>query len=312
MKKISSVSLIGLGAVGAYLASNLQSTMGDNFRIIASGERKSRIEREGIVANGKQCHFNVVSPDEKTGYADLAIIIPKFSGLRDALEDMKNQIGPDTIILAPLNGIDAELIVGEMYPAENIISSLMMISCKKNGNVCSFDSKTGAIQFGEDRNEVLSERVTLVKDLFESSNIRVLIPEDMVRAKWVKYMTNVSENQASSVLGICYKAWTGICPSADFVRDKLCYEVIAIAKAKGINLSEADMEVRRKRMPSIPSQNKTSSLQDIEAHRHTEVDIFSGTIMRLGKEYGIPTPYNELFYHMIKVIEARNDGEFAE
>lgn len=55
---------------------------------------------------------------------------------------------------------------------------------------------------------------------------------------------------------------------------------------------------------------KFSTLQDIEAGRHTEIDMFSGALMRMGKELGIPTSYNEYTYHMIKALEEKNDGKF--
>ena len=55
---------------------------------------------------------------------------------------------------------------------------------------------------------------------------------------------------------------------------------------------------------------KFSTLQDIEAGRHTESDMFSGALMRMGKELGIPTPYNEYTYHMIKALEEKKDGKF--
>jgi 2-dehydropantoate 2-reductase len=46
-------------------------------------------------------------------------------------------------------------------------------------------------------------------------------------------------------------------------------------------------------------------LQDIEAGRATEVDIFAGKVIDLGNTYGIPTPVNEILYHAIKVLEQR-------
>jgi 2-dehydropantoate 2-reductase len=33
-------------------------------------------------------------------------------------------------------------------------------------------------------------------------------------------------------------------------------------------------------------------------------------MMRMGEELGIPTPYNEYTYHMIKALEKKNDGLF--
>ncbi len=61
---------------------------------------------------------------------------------------------------------------------------------------------------------------------------------------------------------------------------------------------------------ALPLPEEPSTMQDIDAKRHTEIDMFSGALMRMGKELGIPTPYNEYTYHMIKAIEEKNDGRF--
>ena len=53
-----------------------------------------------------------------------------------------------------------------------------------------------------------------------------------------------------------------------------------------------------------------STLQDLDAGRHTEIDMFSGALIRMGRELGILTPYNEFAYHMIKALEEKNDGRF--
>lgn len=52
------------------------------------------------------------------------------------------------------------------------------------------------------------------------------------------------------------------------------------------------------------------SLQDLDAHRHTEIDMFSGALIRIGKEVGVECPYNEMTYNLIKALEEKNDGKF--
>ena len=78
--------------------------------------------------------------------------------------------------------------------------------------------------------------------------------------------------------------------------------------AKGIDLQRVDA-VSGKGCAVKPSA-RYSTLQDLDAGRHTEIDMFSGTLIRMGKELGIPTPYNEFAYHMIKALEEKNDGRF--
>lgn len=308
MRKVKTVALIGLGAIGSYIASNLSKVMGDDLRIIAGGSRKERLERDGIVINGEPYHFHVVSPEEETGFADLAVIITKFTGIKEALKDIKNQIGPDTIIMAPLNGVESEEAVAEEYGWDRVIYSLARVSVVMKGNQVSYNPKVAHLEFGEKTNETISERVQAVKDLFESAGIESWIPEDMERAIWIKYMCNVSENQTAAVLGIPFGAWSGVSEHATEIREMVMREVVAVAQKKGIDLSEKDIQNQREVIKRLPYQNKPSTLQDIESGRKTEVDMFAGTMVRLGRETGVPTPLNEFLYHAIHVLEEKNDG----
>lgn len=308
MRKVKTVALIGLGAIGSYIAGNLSKVMGDDLRIIAGGSRKERLERDGIVINGEPYHFHVVSPEEETGFADLAVIITKFTGIKEALKDIKNQIGPDTIIMAPLNGVESEEAVAEEYGWNRVIYSLARVSVVMKGNQVSYNPKVAHLEFGEKTNETISERVQAVKDLFESAGIESWIPEDMERAIWIKYMCNVSENQTAAVLGIPFGAWSGVSEHATEIREMVMREVVAVAQKKGIDLSEKDIQNQREVIKRLPYQNKPSTLQDIESGRKTEVDMFAGTMVRLGRETGVPTPLNEFLYHAIHVLEEKNDG----
>lgn len=308
---ITKAAIIGLGAIGSYLASHLQTVLGDNLRIIAGGARKERLERNGVVVNGKRLHFHVVDPQEDCGgdYPQLAIIITKFSGLPQAIKDIKNQIGPHTIIMAPLNGVEKEEIVAASYGWENLLYSLARVSVVMRDGKVTFSDASAQMEFGEKHNETLSPRVQAVKALFESAGIKSVVPEDMERAIWLKYMCNVSENQSAAVLGIPFGAWN-VSDDANWIREALVREVAAVAAKKGIRITEEDIEEQGKRLKNVPAANKPSTLQDLEAGRKTEVDMFAGTMMRLGKEYGVPTPYNELFYHAIRVLEQKNDRLF--
>ena len=308
---ITKAAIIGLGAIGSYLASHLQIVLGDNLRIIAGGARKERLERDGVVVNGKRLHFHVVDPQEDCGgdYPQLAIIITKFSGLPQAIKDIKNQIGPHTIIMAPLNGVEKEEIVAASYGWENLLYSLARVSVVMRDGKVTFSDASAQMEFGEKHNETLSPRVQAVKALFESAGIKSVVPEDMERAIWLKYMCNVSENQSAAVLGIPFGAWN-VSDDANWIREALVREVAAVAAKKGIRITEEDIEEQGKRLKNVPAANKPSTLQDLEAGRKTEVDMFAGTMMRLGKEYGVPTPYNELFYHAIRVLEQKNDRLF--
>ena len=85
---------------------------------------------------------------------------------------------------------------------------------------------------------------------------------------------------------------------------------MAIANKKGIPLTEQDIEDQEATVRNIPFANKPSTLQDLEGKKKTEVEMFAGTVVRLGKELGVPTPISWMFYHGIKVYEEKNEGKF--
>ena len=92
------------------------------------------------------------------------------------------------------------------------------------------------------------------------------------------------------------------------ISNGLRQELEAIAAAKGIDISKADDSSSHG--SAVPPSARYSTLQDLDAGRHTEIDMFSGALVRMGRELGIPTPYNEYTYHIIKALEEKNDGKF--
>ena len=81
-----------------------------------------------------------------------------------------------------------------------------------------------------------------------------------------------------------------------------------IAEKKGIDFDKAYTSSTFG--SKVRDRARYSTLQDLDAGRHTEVDMFAGAVVRMGRELGIPTPYNEFTYHMIKALEEKNDGKF--
>jgi 2-dehydropantoate 2-reductase len=310
MKKIETVALIGLGAIGCYMAEGLLKALGqDNFLVVAQGDRKTRIEKDGVIINGKLRKFKTIEPSQEGITVDLVVIITKMPQLADALEDIKNLLGENTMIMSLLNGIESEQVVARRYGEHRVIYSVTRAAVTRLNNNVTYSPEISQIEFGEKNNEVLSERVRALSELFKSSDIKFKIPTDMIHAIWRKYMCNISENQSSAILGIPFGAWRDN-EHANYVREAAMYEVINVAQALGINLTVDDLIKQREVLKRVNQGAKTSLLQDIEAGRKTEVEMFSGTLIRYGRELNIPTPVNELFYHMIKTLEDKNDGVF--
>lgn len=301
-RKIQRVVIVGAGAVGASYASRFFDMDSSCVSLAAAGERYDRLKAEGLVVNGVHYAFPVLSPEDDSPPADLILVTVKHYHLVNALPILKNWVGKDTVLLSLMNGLDSESIIGSFYGQEKILyATVVGINASREGNVIK-NSKVGTIFFGEADNSVLSERVMTLQALFDRSGIDHQSPADMIRTLWWKFMINVGINQASAVLSAPYSVFQ-TSKHARQIMELAMREVISVAGAAGVDLLEQDIQDWYRFLEKLDPQGKTSMLQDIEAGRTTEVDIFAGKVMELGKTFRITTPINEFLYHAIKVVE---------
>jgi 2-dehydropantoate 2-reductase len=81
-------------------------------------------------------------------------------------------------------------------------------------------------------------------------------------------------------------------------------EVVRVARKAGVDLSDADIGVFDPVLARLNPQGKTSMLQDVEAGRKTEVEMFAGRVIELGRRYDVPTPVNQRLFDQIRKIES--------
>ena len=181
--KINKVALLGAGAgaVGAYFIWGLSEKMGDNFYVVAKGERKKRLEKNGTIINGKQYSLNVKEPQELPD-VDLILVSSKQDALPGMLDDIKCMVGEKTIVMSLLNGVTSEEIIGEAIGMDHILHSVMRIASVRIGNEISFNPDiTAGVFAGEKGSSEKTERVLAVEELFKNSGVRFTHMKDIMK-----------------------------------------------------------------------------------------------------------------------------------
>ena len=302
LEPAENIAIIGAGALGAIYGSLLCRINPDSVCFIADARRRDRLQREGIVVNGERFLIPVTSPEDSSP-ADLVIVAVKHYQLDQAVEDMKQAIGPNTAIISVMNGIDSEERIGAAYGMDKLLYGLALgIDAVRIGNSISY-TNLGRVLFGEKNNAVLSDRVQRIGRLFDRAGIVHVTPPDMMRSLWFKYMINVGANQVSAVLGADYGTLRSRSQARDLM-DAAMREVISLARAEQVDLSEADIKEWYRILATLDPVGKTSMLQDVEARRPTEVQMLAGTAIELGRRHGMPTPVNRCLFEDLKRIEA--------
>ena len=300
------VVIIGAGAVGCYILWGLSQKENIELSVIASGERKERFKKDGFFINDELYAPSIKTPSEAHG-ADLVIVAVKYNALKSAVSDIKEIADDHTVVMSLMNGVDSEEVIASGIGEDHIVPALIKVASERKENRVYFDPEsTIGIVYGE-KDGKSTDRTESLARLFEGTGLHYRETDVILSEIWSKFRLNVGNNQPQAMLGVGVGAYSDS-EHVAAIREGLVKELDAIAAAKGIDISKADSSSFRG--SKVPKKARYSTLQDLDANRHTEVDMFSGALVRMGKELGIPTPYNEFTYHMIKALEEKNDGCF--
>lgn len=307
------IAILGAGAVGSYILWGLSKKEDLNLCIIADGDRKKRFAEKGFRINDKEYFPQVKTPAEAYG-VDLVVLCVKYNALPSALEDIKKIVGPNTTVMSLMNGVTSEEKLAGVIPKEQIIPSLIKVSSERDGNSIKFDPEvTIGMIYGEAESfngingAVRRDRMEALEELFADTGLHYRETDQIFNEIWAKFQLNISFNVPQTILGCGLGAYVDS-QHGEWIVRKLCEEVVEIAAAKGITL---DPEPQFNIIGSVSRKDaRYSMLQDMDAKRHTEIDMFCGAIVEMGKELGIATPYNEMAYHLVKSLEDKNDGVF--
>jgi 2-dehydropantoate 2-reductase len=301
---IKKIYIIGAGAMGAVYAGLLYDMDPHCISFIARGSRLERLRREGLIVNSKLYNIPVPDPEGQAGPADLIIVAVKNQHLDYAIRDMRNCVGPETVIISVMNGIDSEERIGAVYGLDKVLYCVSLgIDALREDNRVIYTTQ-GTLFFGEALNPTPTQRVKRIQRLFGRAGIVYETPPDMKRVLWRKFMINVGINQASAVLRADYFVFQ-TSPEAKRLMESAMREVMLLAQKAGVHLSEDDIRGFEPIIARLNPQGKTSMLQDVEAGRKTEVEMFAGRVIELGELYNVPVPVNRMLFDQIRAIESK-------
>lgn len=288
------VVLIGLGAVGLTYAVKLKDKC--DLNILVDKTRLEKYKKNKPIFNGVEQDFNYVLPEE--GFdTDLIIISTKSQGLESAIKCIKNFVSSKTRIVSLINGISSENKIKQIYPQAKVLKSYFIgHSAVRSGNSVTQDGV----------GEIVIEKDDFIEEFFSETGVNYSAPSDIDYSMWLKFTFNSYANPLSAILDMNFGELKQNAYFRDFSKN-IIYEIKQIAEKKGIkNLENLEADALNS-LDRMCDDGKTSMHQDILAKRPTEIDIFSGEVIRMGKELGIKTQYNQFLYDLIKIKEENNE-----
>jgi 2-dehydropantoate 2-reductase len=298
----SPIAVVGAGAVGSYFGGMLART-GAAVTLIGRATHVEAIRRDGLQfeSDGRSERVEVQATTEVAAVrgARLVLFCVKSFDTDEAAMQMRPHLEPDAVVLSLQNGVDNPERI-RRHIANPVIPMLIYIgaSSPAPGHVRHTGGSklvTGAMN--------PADRAALdgIAALFTRAGLSVTISDDIEAELWVKLVLNCAYNAVSALSGSNYGRMVAI-PEVRRIMQDTVDEIRAVARAKGVRLPDNVVEINFALADTMPQQ-RSSTAQDIEKGRRTEIEHLNGYVVRAGEALGIATPVNRTLSALMKVLE---------
>jgi 2-dehydropantoate 2-reductase len=302
---IERVCVAGAGVIGSLFAGHLASVCRVSV-LTRRPEHADALTQDGLRVTGKSsrlARLTASSDPAALPEPDLVIVATKAPGLGPVLETITGFFGEATV-MPVLNGLGAEEIVRE-HGAWPIVSSVTFMSGTRHSDThveYILDTETWLGPY----EDTPFERVREIADLVVASGLKAEALPDLRPAQWSKLIFNSAVNSVAALTGLPHD-WHFAHEEQPTDLGRLVHGLVdegkAVAATAGIELHDDPWE-----MNVLATQRGAahypSMLEDVEAHRPTEVDLITGSLVREAERHDVPVPLHRALLALVKGKEA--------
>jgi len=299
------IAVVGAGAVGGYFG-GMFARAGAPAVFIGRRHFTDAVNSNGLFINKLQGRERIAvnATIDISAVRDCSLILfcVKANDTTATANEMAPFVRPDATIVCLQNGVEN---ADQVRAATNIIvipaAVYVAVSMPEPGRVKHL--ARGDLIIGPP-----SERATQVANLFISAGMSCRISDNIEGELWLKLLCNCALN-AISALGHARYGQIAQNSDAKLLMQRIVDEVLAVAHGGGVVLpSIRDRESGMAAALEIATQMAgalSSTAQDLDRGRPTEIDALNGCIARLGAKLGIPTPVNHAMFTLVKLAEQK-------
>ena len=299
------IAVIGSGGVGGYFGARLAAA-GNDVTFVARGAHLEAMRASGLKvlsALGDLQLSKVKCTDDTStiGPVDIVMIAVKLWSTEDAVATAKPLIGPDTAVVSFQNGIIAVDTILPVYGREHTMGGVANIAALiEEPGVIRHNGTMASMIFAE-LDGKRSARAEAFYKACVDAGIKTELADDIQTRIWEKFIRLVT---MSSMTALCRMPVGPIRedPDTRALLQQVMSEVITIAKAKGAKLGDDIVAKQMAVVDGYPPAMVASMCGDLRRGNRLELPWLAGTVAKLGKELGIPTPANQFVYAALKLF----------
>jgi 2-dehydropantoate 2-reductase len=303
------ILVMGTGGVGGYYGAML-ARAGHDVTFVARGAHLAAIRERGLEVRtqGEVIRIQPAKAVErpvdaagKDGDCDLALFTVKTYDTRTAAAALKPALGPETAVLTLQNGVDSLGVLAELLGPERVLAGVTFIAAAiAEPGVILENGFSRAVTLGEPSGGEITARVQTIVGAFQAAGLDVQATADARQTLWDKFVV-VAPHATVSALCQTPIGVTRQTPEAMALYRSMIQEALDVARAAGCTFAPDRAEQIVALFQTAPEGQTSSMQRDFAAQRRVELEALTGSVVHLGRQYGVPTPRFETLYAVLKV-----------
>jgi len=302
------IYVLGAGAVGCFFGGML-ARAGHEVTFIARPERSEALNSLGLEMDCKVFHetIQVKASSELSTLKDADLVLLSVKSLDTArtLAQVKSILPSEAVILSLQNGV-ANIDIASKMIANPVYAAVVYVAAGMIGQSTMKHHGRGELLVGSlgTASPANNENLEEICKLFEGASVPCSIAPQIKRDMWLKFLVNCSFNAISGIGQISYGEMV---KSSGIVKmiEEITKEFLAIAALEDVNISMSEALTANDSIATTMVTQVSSTAQDLAKGKMTEIDFLNGYIVELGQRYGVPTPYNQSVYALVKMMESK-------
>lgn len=301
------IAILGAGAMGS-LFGGLLSQTNDVWLVDIDQRRINKIQNDGITIVDNEGE-GVFHPSAVVGCSDLpemnlVIVFVKAMHTVDAINQNKKLINGQTFLMSMQNGVGHEKKLLPFSDKEHVIIGMTQHNASLNNDGSLHHGGSGQTILGSLNGD--SSRIQFIADNFTNCGIQTKVTNTVKVHIWNKLFLNTSVSSLTAILQVPL-GYIIDNPYANELMVKLAQEAVNVANKECNNcFLPEDVISDITKVISNARNGYTSIYSDLKEGRRTEVDTISGSVISIGKTFGVETPYHEAIVALIHALEGKN------
>jgi 2-dehydropantoate 2-reductase len=266
-------------------------------------EHARALNEQGLTVSGRHAFTSRVvaaTDPAELPEPELAIVATKGTELASAAARLEGH-WPATAVMTVQNGLGAE----DVFPGRRVISAVTFMSGTRHSDAhveYILDTETWLGPYGDTPYELVEETAALIVE----SGLKAQAFRDLRPAQWSKLIFNATVNAVAALTGLPHDphfAAREQLSDLGYLAQDLMDEGKRVAEAAEVELHEDPWEMNVL-ATQRGSRHYPSMLEDVEAHRPTEIDHITGALVREADRLGVAVPLHTALYRLVKAREA--------